>query len=700
MIRINKLNSKEYFGMLAIILLFCDIITFLNIPILRPVISFVCFSTIPGLLILHTLKINNISVVKKFLLSFGLSISFLIFGGLFTNSLSPIIEKPLSNSTVLVSLNTSLFILLLVSYILNRNNFYLQDFIIFESDHRKLFSPLIFSFLFPFISIFGTQLMNTQENNSILIFMIVLIPIYILTVFLLDSKIPKVTYPIVIFMVAISLHLMHTLTSNYLIGTDIHTEYFVSRLTINNMFWNISSYQHAYNACLSVAILPPIYELLLGIDVLYVFKIIFPILGAIIPVICYVIFAKYLEEKYAMLTSFFFMSQVPFINDLQSATRTEIAFIFFALLIFVFFDSEIHIINKRILFLIFVFSTIISHYSTSYLLLVYFGALSLCNKYYLHFFKIKNENQSTIDMGIIFLLLFIVIFFWYGQITSTPFNSFITVIKNTFISLDDILLNGVRAQSATAIVGVGVSGVSRLIVMIVQDLIILLLTVGLFYTLFNYKREKYTIEYISIMLVSWLLMASMFVLPFVSTSYGVYRTYQMGLVTISPMLFKGTDILFKKIKLQHFSTSFFIIILTLQFFCATYFVDQIFGNPNCVELNRQGDKYQELYIFDSEVSGSKWISEYGIPNSIIHTDVRGYTRILSAFEKKPPTDVYFFTRNLTVKDGYIYLTHTNIVDGRVFTYLNTTSSENISNYIFLFNYKSTIYNNGGSEVYI
>ncbi len=696
--RTTNLRPEQYFGIFAIILLLYDITVFLNIPLLRPLMGFVYFSTIPGLLILYALKINNIAVVKKFFLSIGLSISFLIFGGLLINTLYPALAKPLSATNIVIFFNVMLFILLFISYITNKDNRDLRISLGFKTDGKRLISPLMFSFLFPFISILGTHLMNMQENNIVLIFMLVLIPIYIVAIFYLDSQIPEITYPFSIIMIGISLHLMHSLTSNYLIGRDIHIEYYIARLTVNNMLWDVSNYQHAYSACLSIAILPPIYGLLLGIDVLYVFKLLFPILGALIPAICYVIFSKYVEKKYAMLASFFFMAQVPFIYDLQSATRTEIALIFFALAILVFFDNEINMMNKRILFLIFTFSIVVSHYSTSYLFFAIVSIMFLSENYFSKLYGKNKESFSLISIGTI-ALLFMVIFFWYSQITFTPFDNLLDFIQKTFVHLGNLFVDEVRAQSATAIIGVGVSGASRWIVMIVQDLIIIFITIGLFDTILRYKGTKYHMGYISIMLISWTIMASMFILPFVSTGYGVYRTYQMGLITLAPMLYGGIDTVFKYISVKHLSSLFFMSVLVLQFFCATHIVDEVFGNPNSVELDREGVKHEDYYIYDAEVSGSKWINNYGEINSTIWTDARGYTRVLTAFDKIPPINSNFFKRTVTVKNGYIYLRYSNKVNDKVFPTNNYSDVRNLSDYENLFYYKNSVYNNGGCEVY-
>ena len=687
------MNAKKWFILLVSILLLTDLIIFLNIPILRPILGFLYFTIIPGLLILHILKLNKIEFIKKFVLSVGLSVAFLIFTGLLVNSFYPLILKPLSLAPILLSFNIILIILAFIAYIRNKDDFDTKDIFNFELNLKnKLTSPLLFSILFPFMAVFGNYLMNTQGNNIILLAMLFLIPFYVVIVVFLEDRIPKSTYPMAIIMIGISLLLMHALTSNYINGRDIHLEYYVFRLTTNNLHWDIFNYQHAYNACLSVAILPTLYKLLLGMEGLYLFKTVYPLFGAVTPLVCYIIFKKYIDEKYAFLTSFFFMAQTPFIYTLQSATCTELAMLFFALAILIFFDDAIDKLNKKILFLIFMFSVVVSHYTTSYIFFIMIFVLWLGS-----IKKISESNKNYITTTIV-VLLFALIFFWYSQVTITPFNDASLYVKNTFINLGNFFVEEMREQSGTAIFGYGVKGISRWIVLIVQDITIAFITIGLFSLIRNYKETRFDKEYIILMLISFGLMVAMVIVPYVSIAYGVYRTYQLGLITLAPMFVIGGTTIFRYINLRRFGLFVIMIVLILQFFCATYIVDQAFGNPLSDDLNRAGDKYGEYHIFDSEVIGSRWLSEHGT-DSRIFSDYMGYTRILMAYNTKPDIKRMFFEENKTIKNGYIYLRHTNIINGKIYPTSYYTDISDITVYPHLFMGKSKVYVNGGCLVY-
>lgn len=266
---IRGIGVREWFIILITIVFVTDLIIFLDIPHLRQVLGFLCFTIVPGLLILHILRLNKIEFIKKFVLSVGLSIAFLMFVGLFLNQLCLAIDvsKPLSTAFLVVSLTFILVILTFIAYKRNKDDFNLSDSFNIKMDIKEdqLISPLFFPIIFPFLAIFGTYLMNTQENNIILMIMLFLIPAYVASIAYLNKRILKVTYPVAILMISLSLLLMHGLTSNYIIGIDVHAEYSVFRLTAEDLSMNLSKYYGALSSCLSVTLLPTIYKSLVGI---------------------------------------------------------------------------------------------------------------------------------------------------------------------------------------------------------------------------------------------------------------------------------------------------------------------------------------------------------------------------------------------------------------------------------------------------
>ncbi|MGB2841625.1 MAG: DUF2206 domain-containing protein [Halobacteriota archaeon] len=713
MVELKNLDAKKYFAILIAILFLTDLIILLNIPFLRQILGFLCFTTIPGILILHILKQNKIEFLKKFVLSVGLSVAFLMFAGLLVNSFYPVILKPLSLEPILISFNIILIILAFIAYKRNKDDFDIKDVFNFKLDLKdKLASPLIFPILFPFIAVFGTYLMNTQGNNVILLAMLFLIPAYVVAVVCLRDRISDATYPVAVLMIGMSLLLMHGLTCNYITGADIHGEYYVFQLAASNFHWDISNYPTTYNACLSITILPTICQVLLNMEGNYVYKFMYQLVFSITPLGLYILFKKYIDEIYAFLAAVFFISQTTFVFEMISAERQEIAILFFILAMMVFFDTEIDKLNKRIMFLVFVFGVIVSHYTTAYVFffIVFLSWLMMAIPKTL---KSKKNITATI------LLLFsVVIFFWYSQVTQVPFSAGVNFVEQTFRNLGNFFVEEARAPSAMNVVGIGLEeGIPYKIQFWVRNITFFFIALGALDLLRKYKTSKFGTEYLAMMVVCAGIVWSMLILPFIASGYGITRLYLQALVLLAPCFVIGGEVFTRSIlKIKSIKTpkiqmrsvlSVVLIVLVLQNMCATTVMFNVFGVPLSEDLNAKGNLRESLYIYEGEVVGAEWLANHNLDNSIVHCDRPGYQRIYLGYEsagryKLPRIDTFFFINNKTQSHGYIYLRHTNIVDGKVHPvsiYPTSSQVNSTAEYSHLFIGKNKIYNNAGSEIW-
>ena len=114
---LKRLKAKHWFLALAAIVLAADISILIDLPFFRQVLGFLCFTIIPGLLVLYILKLREMGFLKKLVLSIGLSLAFLIFSALLINTLLPLIgyTKPLSTVPLLVIFNILIAILFFLS---------------------------------------------------------------------------------------------------------------------------------------------------------------------------------------------------------------------------------------------------------------------------------------------------------------------------------------------------------------------------------------------------------------------------------------------------------------------------------------------------------------------------------------------------------------------------------------------------------
>ena len=109
-----------------------------------------------------------------------------------------------------------------------------------------------------------------------------------------------------LYMIGLGLILMHSLTSSHLIGRDVFQEFNCFQLTLTNFHWNIDNFYNPYNACISITILPTIYAVLTNLNGEYVFKLLFALVGSILPLMVYKIATKYLTKKNMHFASLLF----------------------------------------------------------------------------------------------------------------------------------------------------------------------------------------------------------------------------------------------------------------------------------------------------------------------------------------------------------------------------------------------------------
>lgn len=394
-----------------------------NIPIISQLIGFIYITFIPGYLILRILKIHQIGSIKSLLYAAGLSTASIMFIGFILNILGSLIgiSKPISLVPLIVTMALYVVILSVISYFRDKD---------FSNSSQInidiLSSPVVlFLCLIPFLAIFGSYLMTFYNNNLISMLLIVLIAfITLLTVF---NKIPEKLYPFAIWIISISLLYDSSLVSTYIWGWDIQNEFFLANMVINNSYWNFN-FPDSYNAMLSVVMLSPIYSIITNMDLIQVFKIIYPLLFSFVPLGLYKVFKSQTNPKIAFLACFLFVSFYTFFIEMLALAREMIAEVFLILILLVIFTDKIKN-NSRILFIIFGFGLVVSHYSLTYfsLFALISGFILLAIFYIFKWFIKANSDdysfkfQKLLNPRInIFLVLLIVVFmyFWYSTISA------------------------------------------------------------------------------------------------------------------------------------------------------------------------------------------------------------------------------------------------------------------------------------------
>lgn len=690
-------SGTRVFQVIILLMLLTDAAILLNVPFLRPILAFLFFTVIPGLLILQIMGVNIVHNLKKLVLSVGLSISFLMFLGLLLNSLYPYLLKPLGLYPLIILSNIFIAILTFVAHKRDNNWLIIRNINLNLDLKDKLSSIIIFPMIFPFMAVLGTHLMNADGNNIILLLLIFLIPIYIVIMIYLKDRIHNFTYPFSLWMIGLTLLLINGLTSYHVMGRDVHTEFFVFHTTLTHLHWDISKYLDPYNLCISITILPTIYQVLMNFNNEYIFKLVFALIGSVIPLITYIIFEKVIGKTYAFYASLLFLFQIFFIT-LLGAVRQEFAFIFFFLAIFVFFDNEINKNARKILFVIFMLSVILSHYSTSYIAIALL-TLILFAPFLKSLIVERRLNFTNFE---IIIPLFVFIAIWYIFAAQIQVHAANSVVTSTISSSSGV--NAAPAEGSSllmAVFGIGLKSTANWISVLINDLIFALIGIGLIAIIwkFKYYTKKIGFQYMFGIVSSVLLLGSMVIFPFASKLYGAERLFIQVLIFLAPVFVIGVNSIVKVVKKPNLNHVMFLFILISLFICTMNLHSHFIGSPHSPYYENSGAARDEYFIHDEEIVGAKWLRNYKLNNSKVNADLitkLGYANISS--------NSSFLFKNQT-PEGYVFLGYANVVNGKIYKSddelrnIDNNTATDIKNYLHLFSGKSRIYDNTFVQIY-
>jgi uncharacterized membrane protein len=218
------------------------------------------------------------------------------------------------------------------------------------------------------LGVAGPIRLNNGLSGDTTLAMLVLAGVLIAVLARWITQVRPTTTLVVVYVLSLSLLLMTSLRGWEVTGHDIQRELEVLRLTQSHGSWDPDRFSDAYNACLSLTILPTVLSQLTGIPALWVFKVLFPVLFALCPVQVYLLARRTTAPLPAMLASVFFIGFPTYFTDMPFLNRQQIAFVFVGAILLVI--SEGWTVRRRQVWMgVLTVGLTLSHYSTMYVLL-------------------------------------------------------------------------------------------------------------------------------------------------------------------------------------------------------------------------------------------------------------------------------------------------------------------------------------------
>jgi uncharacterized membrane protein len=241
---------------------------------------------------------------------------------------------------------------------------------------------------------------------------------------------------------AAALLLLTSLRGWLITGHDIQTEYEYFRLNLGGERWEVSLYPSAYDACLSITLLPIALVHLTSISALGVFKIVIPLLFALCPVALFRATLNAAPRLVALLAAIFFISFPTYMTDMPYLGRQEVAFVLLGSALVVATDQGVRLVARRVVFTVLLAGIVLAHYSTSYVLIIVLLAATAADLLWRLGVRLRRRGRRALATPA-FLSLWIaplaVVFAlaWAGPVThtgaqlSTTVNAALAEIRGT-----------------------------------------------------------------------------------------------------------------------------------------------------------------------------------------------------------------------------------------------------------------------------
>ena len=704
----------------------------LQIPIIRQLIGFIYLTFIPGILILRIIRLHKLGNIETLLYSVGLSITTLMFTGVFMNTVYPTfgISGPITVTPLIITISVVVLLLCVLSYIRDKD-FSNPSFI---DVGNVLSPPALFLCLIPFLSVFGTYLVNFHHNNILLMFLIVILAI-IAVLIGFDKFIPKNLYPLAVFIIAISLLFHNSLISMYIWGCDINYELYLVNPVISDSLWD-STIPSTVNAMLSIVMLAPVLSNICDMSPTWVFKIFYPLLFSLVPLCLYRVFQKQTDDKIAFLACFFFMSVSTFYTEMLGLARQQIAELFLVLLILLMIDKNMDKIKRSFLFIIFGASLAVSHYGLSYiymfclisawLLLVLMdnpAIQKLRNNFYSKFGRKRKKpagNPVTLKVNrtisSTFVLLFITFTLaWYMYVSSSSaFNTIVRVGDHIASSIFADFLNPEAAQGLKMMTAQPASGLLHEVNRDIRYLNQIFIIIGSIVLLLKHREMKFESEYTAFSMLNLCICFAGVSIPFFASSLNMTRLYQITVIFLAPFCVIGGITVFKVVSRvvrtswtdQRVKSSLKVLSVYFVIFMmfSTQFVWEVTDdNPASIGLSQDKLLVFRGLIHEQDMVGAEWLAVHRDNSIPVYADDYTHAAVtLWAYGFVPREQVIRVIKEpRRIRDSsYVFLSYVNVAWDAIFFFPEQEpilhSLHNTTFFHLVHNHKNKIYDNGGN----
>jgi uncharacterized membrane protein len=317
---------------------------------------------LPGVLLLRALRVPGESVAAHPVYVPAASLLVLLCSGLAVDLIGPLagIAEPLRAAPLLFGLEIIGMALLIAGLTAPPTTRIAWGGV---SNPLRTGLPL----LLPLLSAWGALRLNAGHSARVADVAIAVVLLATLAAFLFAPRCGNALLVTVVFALGLAMMWSFSLRGDLVYGFDISTEYYSLEQTVTAGIWHVSHPNDAYGAMLSVTVLPAEIHALTGIPALLVFKVVYPLVGALFPVAVFNLARRVLSPRWAFMAAALVLMQQTLFQQMPALARQEVATLLFAALLLVVLDGAQSWPTRWTFVALLSLGVVVSHYSTAYL---------------------------------------------------------------------------------------------------------------------------------------------------------------------------------------------------------------------------------------------------------------------------------------------------------------------------------------------
>lgn len=607
---------------------------------------------------------------------------------------------------------------------------------------------LTWPLLLPVFGAAGALRLNAGHGNHVAALAILFVTVALPIVFLVASALDDALLAIVVYAASLSMLWSFSLRGDLVYGFDIANEYYALQQTVTAGIWHVYHPGDAYGAMLSLTVLPTELHALTGMPALLIFKIVYPMIGALFPVAVFSIARRYLAGRWALLAAAFVVMQQTFYQEYPALARQEIATALFAALLAALLEMTTTATRRRQWAFVALLSAamVTSHYSTDYLTIILLAVAMVVQFFFSWFRAVPRVNGELV---VTLCVCLGGAFVWYGMLTHSTSNvsqffaiaatNGLDILPNRSGNFLSSYLNGERSavlsiaqyqkyianysaihmpyvkplpnaaqlqyalRSAVDPIPASTwplgSSVLNLLTLLVQQVMNLLAGIGALMMSLSKKAPM------KVRQLGMIALAGMFILLLARFSGTFAAEYNPQRAFLQMLIVLATAICWPLTGLGRWKMARAVVLAgcvvgVMVFTVASSTLEDAMlgGGVADANLANQYDDYQEFVVSTQDIASATWLNNAAPAGQLIYADVYGQLRLTTVVNNRTGVLGDITPQTIDV-NSWVYADRTNAIDGiarsKTGNYFETYAFPKH----FLDENFDMVYTNGISEVY-